>query len=156
LTLTPRKEVAVEESENLFPMDFYADDPSPRPWKFQPTGYLVMILADAQEGQRAEAALVANGFEPRDVKVYTGEQILANYQTYVGKRNLTDSIAGSVIDDTEGKELYLGYAREDRSALWLRLPDEYRVRKAMLVMADFSYVHGRYYGTKGQTDFHAS
>jgi hypothetical protein len=54
---------------------------SPRPWKFQPKGYLVMI------------------------------------------------------------------------ALWLRLPDEDRVRKAMLVLADFDYLHGRYYGAKGQTDF---
>jgi hypothetical protein len=145
-----------EDSENTFPMDFYADDPSPRPWKFQPKGYLVMILTDADEAQRAEAALVADGFAARDVKVYTGKQILQNYETYLGHRNITDSVAGSVIDDAEGKELYLGYAGEGRSALWLRLPDEDRVRKAMLVLADFDYLLGRYYGAKGQTDFRVS
>ena len=53
-------------------MDFYVDDPSPRPWKFRPEGYLVVILYDADEGQRSEAALVARGFAPRDIKVYTG------------------------------------------------------------------------------------
>jgi hypothetical protein len=113
----------------------------------------VAILSDAEEGQRAEAALIAGGFDARDVKVYTGTQILENYDIYEGRRNLTDSIAGAVIDDVEGKALYLGYAREGRSALWLRLPDEHHVRKAMLVLADFNYSHARYYGDKGQTDF---
>jgi len=142
-----------EPSENTFPMDFYVDDPSPRPWKFQPTGYLVAILADAEEGRKAEDALIAAGFDDRDLKVYTGSQILENYNVYVGRRNLTDSVAGSVIDDSEGKALYLGYAQEGRSAMWLRLPDENYVRKAMIVLADFNYTHARYYGDKGQTDF---
>jgi hypothetical protein len=142
-----------EPSEDTFPMDFYVDDPSPRPWKFQPTGYLVAILADAEEGRKAEDALIAAGFDDRDVKVYTGSQILENYNVYVGRRNLTDSVAGAVIDDSEGKALYLEYAQEGRSAMWLRLPDENNVRKAMTVLADFNYTHARYYGDKGQTDF---
>jgi len=143
------------QNENVFPMDFYVDDPSPRPWKFQPTGYFVVILADAEEGQRAEGALIAAGFDALDVKVYTGKQILENNDVYVGRRNIKDSITGAVIDDSEGKALYLSYAREDRSALWLRLADEYQVRKAMLALADFEYSHARYYGDKRQTGFHA-
>ena len=43
-----------EPTENTFPMDIYVDDPAPRPWKFRPTGYLVAILADAEEGRKAE------------------------------------------------------------------------------------------------------
>ena len=104
----------MDESESTFPMDFYVEDLSPRPWKFRPEGYLVAILSDADEGQRAEAALVAEGFAPRDVKLYTGKQILANYEVYAGRRTITDKVAGPVVDDTEGKELYLGYARENR------------------------------------------
>jgi hypothetical protein len=69
---------------------------------------LVVILSDAEEGQRAEGALVAGGFAPRDVKVYTGRQILENYEVYATRRNITDRLAGSVIDDAEGRELYLG------------------------------------------------
>jgi hypothetical protein len=144
-----------ELSENTFPMDFYVDDPAPRPWKFRPTGYLVAVLADAEVGQEAEDALIAAGFDARDVKVYTGKQILENYKIYEGRRNITDTVAGSVIDDSEGKALYLRYAGEGRSALWLRLPDEYHVRKAMVALADLDYSHARYYGDKGQTDFHA-
>ena len=62
----------MDEDANTFPMDFYVEDPSPRPWKFRPEGYLVVILSDAEEGRSAEGALVAGGFAPRDVKVYTG------------------------------------------------------------------------------------
>jgi hypothetical protein len=52
----------MNEDTNIFPMDFYVDDPSPRPWKLRPEGHLVVILSHTDEGQRAEAALVANGF----------------------------------------------------------------------------------------------
>ena len=72
---------------------------------------------------------------------------------YAARRNITDKVAGAVIDDTEGRELYLGYAREDRSALWLRLPDETQVSKALRVLADFNYLHTRYYGSGKQEDF---
>src|SRR5688500_285341 len=102
----------MNESENTFPMD--VTDPSSRPWNFRPEGYLVVILADAEEAQRAETALVAEGFAPRDVKLYTGKQILANHQECMERRNVTSKVLGSVADDLEGRELYLGYAREDR------------------------------------------
>ena len=146
----------MDESENTFPMDFYVEDLSPRPWKFRPEGYLVVILSDADEGQRAEAALVAEGFVPRDVKLYTGKQILANYEVYARRRTITDKVAGPVIDDTEGKELYLGYAREDRCAMWVRIPNEDDVPKALGVLADFQYLHTRYYGDEKQTDYQIS
>jgi len=146
----------MDESENTFPMDFYVEDLSPRPWKFRPEGYLVVILSDADEGQRAEAALVAEGFAPRDVKLYTGKQILANYEVYARRRTITDKVAGPVIDDTEGKELYLGYAREDRCAMWVRIPNEDNVPKALGVLADFQYLHTRYYGDEKQTDYQIS
>jgi hypothetical protein len=143
----------MDEDENTFPMDFFVDDPSPRPWKFRPDGYLVVILSDAEEGQRAEGALVASGFARGDVKVYTGRQVLANYDVYATRRSITAKLAGSVIEDAQGRELYLGYAREDRSALWLRLPDETDVPKALRALADFNYVHARYYGAGKQQDF---
>lgn len=146
----------LDETENAFPMDFYARDASPRPWKFRPTGYLVVILSDADEARRAEASLVRHGFAPRDVKLYTGGQILENYEVYVGRRNTTDRVVGSVVDDSEGRELYLAYAREDRCAMWVRIPDEEDVPKALRVLADHDYVHARYYGSGKQTDFKVS
>ncbi len=146
----------MDEGENSFPMDFYANDTSPHPWKFKPEGYLVVILSDADEAQRAEADLVEHGVAPRDIKLYTGKQILENYEVYAGRRSPADKVVGSVVDDSEGRELYLDYAREDRCAMWVRIPDEEDVSKALRVLADHEYVHTRYYGSERQTDFHVS
>ena len=74
----------------------------------------------------------------------------------MGRRTITDKVAGSVVDDSEGKELYLVYAREGRSALWVRLPNEDDVPKVLRVLADHRYLHTRYYGVGKQTDFHVS
>jgi hypothetical protein len=91
--------------------------------------------------------LVSNGFAARDVKLYTGEQILENYEVYVGWRNTTDKVVGSIVDDSEGRELYLGYVRQDRCAMWVRIPDEEDVPKALRVLADRDDVQTRYYGS---------
>jgi hypothetical protein len=146
----------MDEDANTFPLDFYVDDPSPRPWKFRPEGYLVVILSDVEEARRAEDVLVTTGFAQRNIKVYAGKQILENYEVYVSRRTVTDKVVGSIVDDSEGRELYLEYAREDRSALWLRMPDEDDARKALRVLADRNYLHARYYGAEKQTDFHVS
>ena len=146
----------MDEDANTFPLDFYLDDPSPRPWKFRPEGYLVVILSDAEEARRAEAELLSAGFAQRDIKVYAGKQILENYEVYVSRRTVTDKVVGSIVDDSEGRDLYLEYAREDRSALWLRMPEEDDARKALRVLADCNYLHARYYGAEKQTDFHVS
>ena len=146
----------MDEDDNTFPLDFYLDDPSPHPWKFRPEGYLVVILSDAEEARRAEAELLTAGFAQRDIKVYAGKQILENYEVYVSRRTVTDKVVGSIVDDSEGRDLYLEYAREDRSALWLRMPDEDDAPKALRVLADCNYLHARYYGAERQTDFHVS
>ena len=146
----------MNEDEATFPLDITERDPSARPWKFRPEGYLVVILADVDEARVAEKELIENGFAPRDVKLYTGEQILATYEVYKGQRDLADKVVGAVTDDLEGRDLYLAYARENRCALWIRIPNEGAVPKALRVFADRDYLHARYYGTEKQTDFHVS
>ena len=141
------------EDEATFPMDITERDPSSRPWKFRPEGYLVVILSDADEAHVAETDLVAHGFVPRDIKLYTGEQILATHEVYKGQRDLADKVVGAFADDSEARELYLRYAREGRCALWMRIPDEDLVRKALRVLADRDYVHTRYYGAGTETDY---
>ena len=61
-----------------------------------------------------------------------------------------------MVDDAEGRDLYLAYAREGRSAMWVRVPDESDVRKGLRVLADHDYLHAHYSGTRRQTDFHIS
>jgi hypothetical protein len=40
--------------------------------------------------------------------------------------------------------------------MWVRLPDEGRVARALRVLADFDCLHTRYYGENEQHDFHIS
>ena len=144
----------MDKPDNVFPMD--VTDPSSRPWKFQATGFLVAILADTAESQRAEGALIEGGFLPQDIKLYTGKQTVENNVAYMERRDVTAKVVGAIIDDSDGLGLYLDYAREDRCAVWLRLPDEGVVPKALRVLADFDYLHARYYGDDKHTDFHIS
>jgi hypothetical protein len=148
-------EGSMPDEENIFPLDITERAPGDRPWKFRPEGYLVAMLADEAEAHRAEAALVADGFAPHDVKVYAGAQILATYEIYKQQRDLADKVMGTVTDDLESRDLYLDHAREDRSALWLRV-DEDGVARALRVLADFHYVHTRHYGTTTDTDYRMS
>jgi hypothetical protein len=100
----------MSEDENVFPMDITDRDPSSRPSKWRPQGYLVTILADAEEAKRAENALVQSGLAPRDVKLYESGEILANHEIYMGRRSAAGKAVGAFVDDAEGRELYLGYA----------------------------------------------
>ena len=68
------------------------------------------------------------------------------------RRTVVGRLLGPLRDDLEGRELYLGYAREGRGALWLRLPDEDDVSGALRVLADYDYLHARYYGFNGVVD----
>ena len=145
----------MDEGENIFPLDITEREPGQRPWKFRPEGYLVVMLSDEDEAQRAEAALVGDGFASHDIKLYPGEQILATFEIYRGQRDVADKVVGAVTDDFEGRDLYLDYAREDRCALWLRVPES-KVPKALRVLADCDYLHTRYYGVKTETDYHLS
>ena len=145
----------MEEDENVFPLDITERKPGARPWKFRPDGYLVLVLSDEDEAHRAEAALVATGFASRDIKLYPGKQILATFEVYKEQRDLADKVVGVVTDDLEGRDLYLDYAREDRCALWLRV-EETKVAAALRVLADYDYLHTRYYGARTVTDYHLS
>lgn len=147
----------MDVDETTFPMDVTEEDPSSRPWNYKPEGYLVVIIANTAEARRAETALAQAGFSPKDIKRYTGKQILENQAEYIRRRSLiTKLVATFVAEDVEGRELYLAYALEDRCAIWVRILDEGRVAKALRVLADFDCLHARYYGHAEQHDFHIS
>jgi hypothetical protein len=146
----------MSEDENVFPMDITDRDPSSRPSKWRPQGYLVTILADAEEAERAENALVQSGLAPRDVKLYESGEILANHEIYMGRRSAAGKAVGAFVDDAEGRELYLGYAREGRCAMWVRIPNADDVSRVLRMLADYDYAHVRYHGQDTQQDFHIS
>ena len=145
--------MTMRRDDTTFPMDVTEDDPSSRPWNYKPEGYLVVIIATIEEARRAETALVRAGFERRDVKLYTGRQVLENQAVYVGRRSVLTRLIAAVAEDGEGRDLYLAYAREDRVAMWVRLEDD-RVAEGLRVLADFDCLHARHYGRDEQHDFH--
>lgn len=141
----------MSDDETIWPMD-----PSLSPLVFRPQGYLVAILADSEEGERAKTTLTSAGYEPENMILYSGEEILANHELYEERRSVGGRIVGAVTDDTEGREMYLGYAREGRCALWVRIPDERDVPKALRALAEHDLLHTRYYGDERQDDIHIS
>jgi hypothetical protein len=135
-----------------WPMDFDRKPGRGANLVFRPQGFLVVMLPGEDEAHRARSALQDAGFAEIDLKLYTSEEILANYERYVKDRTVPERLTGSLTDDVEARDLYLSYAREGRCALWMHIPDETRVAKALRVLADHPYVHFRYYGANGMDD----
>ena len=123
---------------------------------FRAEGYFVVILPDTAEGQGAAAALEEAGVSRNDLKLYTSDDIHGIHDQYLERRSTIAKVVGAMTDDDAGRDLYLGYAEEGRSALWARLPNKGDVPKILRVLADRDYLHARYYGEDGVRDFHLS
>lgn len=72
---------------------------------------------------------------------------------YAARRNITDKVAGSVIDDAEGRELYLGYASRGSVRVVAPFAGGDRCPRLSGVLADVNYLHTRYFGSGKQEDF---
>jgi len=125
-----------------------------RPLVFNPQGFLVAILEDADQAEQARAALADAGFADRDLRVYSSKQILDSWERFQAERSLAQRVVGAVTDDPDTIERYFGYAREGRSALWVRVPDEDDANRAVRSLADHQVLHFRHYGHGSQQDIH--
>jgi hypothetical protein len=125
-----------------------------RPLFFNPKGFLVAILEDADQAERARAALAEAGYAERDLRVYTNQQILDSWERFQAERSLAQRVAGAVTDDPDIIELYFGYARQGRAALWVHVPDEADADRAVRYLADHQVLHFRHYGHDSQQDLH--
>jgi hypothetical protein len=57
-----------------------------------PKGFLVAILEDDDHAEQARAALQADRFAERDLRVYTSQQILDDHQRYLAQRSLARQV----------------------------------------------------------------
>jgi hypothetical protein len=139
-----------------WPTGMSEQDPAARdrPLFFNPQGFLVAVLEDADQAEQAKAALAAAGFTDRDLRVYTSQQILDSWERFQAERSLAQRVAGAVTDDPDTIELYFGYARQGRSALWVHVPDEADADRAVRRLADHQVLHFRHYGHDRQDDLH--
>jgi hypothetical protein len=140
----------------LWPTGMSDQDPAARdrPLFFNPQGFLAAIVQDADQAERARAALAEAGFADRDLRVYTSPQILDSWERFLAERSLAQRAVGAVTDDPDTIELYFGYAREGRSALWVHVPDEADADRAVRCLADHQVLHFRHYGHNRQQDLH--
>jgi hypothetical protein len=143
-------------NEVVWPTGMSDQDPAARdrPLFFNPQGFLVAILQDADQAERARAALAEAGFADRDLRVYTSQQILDSWQRFQAERSLAQRAVGAVTDDPDTIALYFGYARQGRSALWVHVPDEADADRAVRRLADHQVLHFRHYGHNSQQDLH--
>lgn len=125
-----------------------------RPLVFDPQGFLVAILEDADQAEQARAALAEAGFADHDLRVYTSRQILDSWERFQAERSLGQRVIGAVTDDPDTIELYFGYARAGRSALWVHVPEEADADRAVRCLADHQVLHFRHYGHDRQDDLH--
>jgi hypothetical protein len=143
-------------NEVAWPTGMSEHDPAARdrPLVFNPQGFLVAILEDADQAEQAKAALAAAGFAERDLRVYTSQQILDSWERFQAERSLAQRVAGAVTDDPDTIELYFGYARAGRAALWVYVPDDDDADRAVRGLADHRVLHFRHYGHNSQQDLH--
>jgi hypothetical protein len=146
----------VTEHEVVWPTGMTDRDPdlSSRPLLFNPQGFLVAILEDDSSAEVAQTALQEAGFADEDLRIYTSEQILGDRERFLEQRSVTGRVVGALTDDPETIELYYGYARDGRSALWVHVPDDGDAKRVLHCLADHDYLHIRHYGHGGQRDFH--
>jgi hypothetical protein len=69
-------------------------------------------------------------------------------------RTTTQRVAGALTDDPDTIKLYVGSARQGRSALWVHVPEEADAKRAVRALADHQVLHIRHYGQDRQDDIH--
>ena len=143
-------------NEVAWPTGMSDQDPAARdrPLVFNPQGFLVAILDDADQAEQAKATLADAGFAETDLRVYTSQQILDSWERFQAERSLAQRVAGAITDDPDTIELYFGYAREGRAALWVRVPDKANADRVVRGLADHQVLHFRHYGHGSQQDLH--
>jgi hypothetical protein len=146
----------MSEDEVVWPTGMSDQDPAARerPLVFNPQGFLVAILEDADQAEQAKATLAEAGFAETNLRVYTSQQILDSWERFQAERSLTQKVAGAITDDPETIEQYFGSARQGRSALWVHVPDEADAKRAVRALADHQVLHFRHYGQDRQDDIH--
>ena len=133
----------MDDDEVVWPTGMSEQDPAARdrPLVFNPQGFLVAILQDADQAEQAKTTLADAGFAERDLRVYTSKEILDSWERFQTERSLAQRVAGAVTDDPETIEQYFGYARQGRAALWVHVPDDADAKRAVRALADHQVLH---------------
>jgi hypothetical protein len=124
-------------------------DPATRPWVFNPRGFLLVVLEDDAEAERAGAALEQVGFGEDQRRIHAGAQVLDERERFLAQRSTAQRLVEKVTIDTEVLHLLLDYARAGRAFLWVRVPDRADANRAIRGLSATKVLYFRYYGDAG-------
>ena len=136
----------VTEPRSKWPFPPTDGGPRSRPRIVKLENVLIAIVADPAE---AERELRAAGFTDESLRAYTSEQVLAYDEEFRSRRGLVDRAIGSVVDDGGAMADYVEYARQGRSALWVRVAGREDANRVIRHLADHGLVHVWFHGRDG-------
>ena len=144
------------DTDIVWPVGTTDRDPdlTARPLVFNPRGFLVAILPDADAAERAAIALNAAGFVREKLRIFTSQQILDDYSRYTGQPSVHRRVVAALTDDQETIDLYYGHARDGRAALWVHVTDDDEANRAIRGLSGAPTLHIRHYGHRRQSDFY--
>ena len=127
-------------------------DPASRPWVFNPVGFLLAVVEDDAEAERAGAALEAVGFTPEEHRRYSGEQVIRDRDRFHAQQSAARRLVERVTIDNEAVQLLLDYAHAGRAFLWVSVPERDDANRAIRGLSANKVLYFRYYGDAGVED----
>ncbi len=145
-----------DEETVVWPWGMSDEDPDPasRPWVFHPRGFLLAVVEDAGEAERAEETLVGGGFPERHLRSWSGEHLLDERARFLAQQSPLPRAVGRMTSDAKAVELFLGYAAAGRSFLWVHVPHREDADRAIRALSAHRVLHFRYYGDDSVEDIH--
>ena len=104
----------MDEDDVVWPWGLSDRDPDPasRPWVFSPRRFLLAVVDDEAEAERAKAALLEVGFPERHLRTYSGEQVLDERERFLAQQGALRRVVGLVTSDSQVVERCLDYAND--------------------------------------------
>jgi hypothetical protein len=101
---------------------------------FSPTGYVLMVFGDDASAERARQALVASGFDEKDVTHYDRDEVTNEFEVSEENANTLAQIG----QDAEKVDRYLEFAKQGCGFLVARAPEEERSKHAVDIVRPFN------------------
>ena len=138
-------------SEIVWPWGMTERDPDPasRPWVFNPVGFLLAVVEDDAEAERAGAALEEVGFSGAEHRTYTGAEVVRDRERFQAQQSTARKLVERVTIDNEVVQLLLDYAHAGRAFLWVSVPTREDANQAIRGLSANRVLYFRYYGDAG-------
>jgi hypothetical protein len=120
---------------------------------FYPTGYAVLLFAEADQARQAGEALEGAGFAGDSVMLLPPEAILRD----IGKVD-GDSGAGLPSVGTEGHtvDMYIAFARQGHHGVMVHAPSDEDTQRVLSAVRPLSFTYGQKYHMLAMEDLESS